>query len=255
MIVRSTNVQAALRSRQRGFLLNPFRFGGGGGSTDPYFSNVSLLLHMNGADGSTTFTDNSPNAFPITTYGNAQIDTAQSKFGGASGLFDGTGDAISAPNDADFDFGSGAFTVEFFLRLNSSASCGLITKRANTSSFSPFSLYYDASVQKVGALSSNNGTSWGINFFSSTTISTATWYHFALVRNSNTFTLYQNGVSVGSGTMSGALTTNTSVVSIGVASANNDFSINGWLDEMRITKGVARYTANFTPPSEQFPDS
>jgi hypothetical protein len=62
---------------------------------DPVFNNVSLLLHGNGTNGSTTITDNSPTPKTVTAVGNAQISTAQSKFGGASIAFDGTGDYLT----------------------------------------------------------------------------------------------------------------------------------------------------------------
>ena len=78
---------------------------------DPYWSSVSLLLHMNGSNGSTTFTDSSSNNYTVTAYGHAQISTAQSKFGGASGLFDGSVDYIRATPSTNLQFG-GDFTLE-----------------------------------------------------------------------------------------------------------------------------------------------
>ena len=77
---------------------------------------TKLLLHCDGADGSTTFID-SATGKTITASGNAQIDTAQYKFGGASGLFDGTNDFLYTPNHADFTFGTGDFTIDFWVRL------------------------------------------------------------------------------------------------------------------------------------------
>ena len=86
-----------------------------GPTNDPYWANVVLLLHMDGTDGSTTFTDSSSYARAMTAAGNAQIDTAEFKFGTASGLFDGTGDSVQTPNGADFQF-LGDFTVEAWVR-------------------------------------------------------------------------------------------------------------------------------------------
>ena len=85
-------------------------------SADPYFTNVVALLHMDGADGSTTFTDVKGHAF--TAAGSAQIDTAQSKFGGASGLFAGPNDDISTPSSSDFAYGIGDFTWELWVRMS-----------------------------------------------------------------------------------------------------------------------------------------
>ncbi|MCH7827478.1 MAG: hypothetical protein IIC75_05850 [Bacteroidetes bacterium] len=79
---------------------------------------TKLMLHMNGTDTSTVFTDDSASAHSVTANGNAQIDTAQSVFGGASGLFDGTGDYLSIPDNADFDVGGGDWCVDFRVRFN-----------------------------------------------------------------------------------------------------------------------------------------
>ena len=86
--------------------------GAGGGAQ------TVLLLHCDGTDGATTFTDSSDTSHTVTANGNAQIDTDQSKFGGASGLFDGTGDYLSIPDSADWDFGTGDWTIDFLIRFN-----------------------------------------------------------------------------------------------------------------------------------------
>jgi len=83
--------------------------------SDTYYSNVSLLLHCDGSNGSTTFTDNSPSPKTVTANGNASVSTAQSKFGGASAVFDGTGDYLSLDGSSGFAFGTGDFTIEFWL--------------------------------------------------------------------------------------------------------------------------------------------
>jgi hypothetical protein len=96
---------------------------------DPVFNNVSLLLHGNGTNGSTTITDNSPSPKTVTAVGNAQISTAQSKFGGASIAFDGSGDYLTVLNSSQFNFGVDDFTIEaWFYRTSTAqfeiASCG-----------------------------------------------------------------------------------------------------------------------------------
>ena len=82
-------------------------------NTESYDSYTKLMLHMEGSDGSTTFTDEIGKA--VTANGNAQIDTAQKKFGAASGLFDGTGDYLTLANSNDWSFGSGDFTIDFWV--------------------------------------------------------------------------------------------------------------------------------------------
>ena len=85
-------------------------------------STVSLLLHMDGANNSTTFTDRSYSPKTVTAFGNAKISTAQSKFGGASAAFDGSGDYIEFDRGTDLQFGAGDFTIEGWVNLNSFAS-------------------------------------------------------------------------------------------------------------------------------------
>src|SRR3990167_9675179 len=79
---------------------------------------TKLLLHCDGVDAATSFPDVSASAHTVTANGNAQVDTAQSKFGGASLIVDGTGDYLSVPDHADWDFGTGDFTVDFWFRRN-----------------------------------------------------------------------------------------------------------------------------------------
>ena len=94
--------------------INSYSFAATDPNTDPNFANVSLLLHGNDTNGSTTITDSSPSPKTVTAVGNAQISTAQSKFGGASIAFDGNGDWCQIANNVAFKFGSGNFTIEYW---------------------------------------------------------------------------------------------------------------------------------------------
>lgn len=237
----------------------PFQAGGFGKSIlsgDPYFDNVSLLLHCDGANASTTFTDSSRSPKTVTANGNAQISTTQSKFGGASGSFDGTGDYLNIGSTSDLEFGSGDGTIECFFRANAvpAVAAGLI-ERGNASGYSNFSLSYRAS-GKIEAYMSLAATATLPQIVaSSSSLSLNTWYHIAFVKNGLVYTLYFDGVSVGTKTAAShpptGLSTNTF---IGAFTATTFFN-NGYIDEMRVTKGVARYTSNFTPPTEPFPNS
>jgi hypothetical protein len=245
---------APARRRQRGFIINPFVFGaggGGGGGGDPYFANVVSLLHMDGSDGSTTFTDVKGRAW--TAAGNAQIDTAQSKFGGASGLFDGTGDYVTTPNSTDFQFGTGDFTFEVWARLNTTAA--LQNCICWTSASGPVQVIINDGAGKMGIYAQ---TSWVIQ--NAVTQSTATWYHLAWTRSGNNWRVFMDGVQQGSTVVdSRSLAAPNGVrnIAIGAEVTAPSYSqfYNGWLDDLRVTKGVARYTANFTPPTAAFPDS
>ena len=216
---------------------------------DPDYSSVSLLLHGNGTNGSTTITDNSPTPKTVTAVGNAQISTTQSKFGGASIAFDGTGDYLSVPNDGTLQMGSVNFTIEFWIYFNS---------------LSGYQTPFDKGVVSTGALllqtDLNNGRMivWvqGVpSITESSNGSTATWTHYALVRNSGTLKLYRNGTETGSAANS---TNFNSAETVGIGAyasfSPGSVSVNGYIDDFRITKGVARYTSNFSVPPAQFPD-
>lgn len=209
---------------------------------DRHFSNVSLLLHMDGANGSTTFTDNSASARTITAVGNAQISTTQSKFGGASAYFDGTGDYLSFTGGMPSGTGT-AFTIECWIRLDDLNSYRSITRTAGG---------LDIGVQPNGLVSCDQ-TSVGIIADSATGIITAgTWYHIAVTRDtSNAYKVYVNGTQVASGTNSFSVTAATT---IGYSAYSGSHYFKGYIDDFRATN-VLRYTANFTPPTQAHPNS
>lgn len=245
-----------MANRDETVILNPYAYGtgGGGGGSDPYWSSVVALLHFDGADASTTFTDET-GLRTWTAGGNAQIDTASSVFGGASGLFDGTGDYISTPAHADFDFGSGNFTIEMWVTPANLSGLKMLAGQIAAGTYAPIRMELNASNYNF-LISATVGGPWvgGTTTLSAPATGAGTADHVAFVRNGSTFTLYVNGVSKGTRTHSGALYSSTDQMRFG-ATNSDAYSHNGWIDEARITKGVARYTANFTPPTAAFPNS
>ena len=218
---------------------------------DPYFANVSLLLHMDGSNGSTTFTDSSNNAVSVTANGNAQISTAQSKFGGSSGSF--SAGHIITPAGSLFNFGTGDFCIEFWCYFNSVAAGQRLGggDLQSTNGNYNWAIYTTSSGQLDYYL--GTGSTWDIAAVMSIgAVSTGQWYHVALVRNGNTFNGYLDGVSGSSTTSSAALATNSTNGAFFGAQTTTPF--NGYLDDIRITKGVARYTSNFTLPAAPFPN-
>ncbi|GEM_PF-1181176 len=210
-------------------------------------SNTVLMLHTNGTNGSTTFTDSSDTPLTVTANGNAQITTGQSKFGGASGLFDGSGDYLTIPSNSVFDFGTGDFTIDFCFRWNTSPSGGLI--------------YFDNGGYSSGVRIGMDSTSVigvyvaGTAFSFSSSLSQNVWYHMALVRSGSNLKMFIDGTQVGSTqTNSSNVTGLTSGVTIG-ARIDGTSAFNGWIDELRVSKGVARWTSNFTPPSSEYAGS
>jgi len=192
----------------------------------------------------------------LETVGNAMVSTSVKKYGAGSLAFDGTGDWLSVPDSQNFNFGSGNFTIEFWIYLNSvSGTIGILGKRTNEANYAPFIMIVTSSALKV--YMSINGSLWAVNGLSTSTLSTSTWYNIAVTRSGSTVYMFLNGTSVGStGTLSGALMTNTSPLYIGAdsGSPSGSSTLNGYIDDLRVTKGVARYTANFTPPTSAFPD-
>jgi hypothetical protein len=225
-------------------------------SADPDFANVSLLLHCDGANGSTTFLDSSVPSKVVTAFGNTQISTAQSKFGGASGLFDGAGDYIQTPDADNLDF-PGDFTVEMWVRPSNTGPNvqGLIHKRVlNTSGTGTWQLSLTATnVFAFVNLQTITVTSGGA-------VPANTWSHVACSRSGATIRLFVDGVQTAS-VADTTNFTNTHPLYLGfdraaggTAPANFTDFFTGYIDDVRITKGVARYTANFTPPTAPFPD-
>jgi len=227
-------------------------------SDDPNYSNVSLLLNGNGTNGSTTFTDSSSNNHTITANGNAQISTAQSKFGGASMYFDGSGDYLTIADDTSFHVGSGDFTIEFWIYRSTAVDMNIINKRTSSAASVQW-LYFQINASGVLRLwATSDNSNWDIanSFnFGNTALSTGQWYHIALVRNVQEFATYVNGTkSSNTFTSSASITTGgTNTVQIGGDPAFNGGYVNGYIDDFRITKGVARYTSNFTSPTAQLP--
>ena len=213
---------------------------------DPVFNNVSLLLHGNGTNGSTTITDNSPSPKTVTAVGNAQISTAQSKFGGASIAFDGSGDYLTVLNSSQFDFGVDDFTIEAWCYRTSTATSFEIVSYGNPGADG---FFFGSNTSTISF-----GTANGIVLASSSTsLALNVWTHIAVTRSSNVTRVFANGIA-------GATTTNalndldsTTVFRVGINRAVNVFAT-GYIDDLRITKGVARYTSNFTPPTLPFPD-
>lgn len=187
-------------------------------------------------------------AIVLTANGNAQVDTAQSKYGGASALFDGTGDYIRG--DTHAVPATGEFTLEYWYRSASSSSTRTM-----------FAQYYGGF--------SNEWTVWQsgsdyVNMYyqgagghiltSTTAIADNTWHHIAITRNSsNRFDLWINGTSEDNYTTSGSLLEYDIMMGArldGGGPGTVEY-VNGHIDEVRVSS-IARYTSSFTPPTGEF---
>jgi hypothetical protein len=198
-------------------------------------SSPSLLLNFTNA-GITDATAKNV----LETVGNAQISTTQSKWGGGSISFDGTSNTgLKAPAGNLFTFGSGAFTVEFWVRFNSVAADQAVLNVTGTTNVLTF---YVLSTGSLNYYLSSNGSSYDIaSGVSVGSISTGQWYRVALVRSGNTFTPYLNTTAGTTSTSSSALATPSSgtFLHLGMSTAGTS-NFNGYIDDVRVTRGVAR---------------
>lgn len=221
---------------------------------DPYYANTTLLCHFDGGNGSTTFTDNSFQASTLTPVNSAAQSSAQAKFGPSSWPVPSAGVTapyVTMPN-TNMDFGTGDFTVEFWYYYDS------VTYPAES-----FGIFFDNGSRgfaaEFGATAANTlifVVAVGVKATGTHGMADGNWYHLAWVRNGSNNQIYVNGTSIASATDSTTTAPTGGTAYLGTLStAPGTFSCGGFIDEMRITKGVARYTGNFTPPIAPFPNS
>lgn len=219
-------------------------------TTDPYFANVVLLMHMDGTNGGTTFTDVKGHTTSVGS-GTPTTSTSQFKFGTAS-LNVPTGSKVNVTVSAnEFDFGTGAFTVEFWLYSGSASNGQHIIGNIDGGSTGSWGILYSGGSNVFSVL----GSGGGVSFALSSSLSLNTWYHIAICRSGTSNRLFINGTQndvtqTDSTNYANAATT----YAIG-RSTDNARPFVGNLDDIRVTKGVARYTSNFTAPTAAFPNS
>jgi len=193
---------------------------------------------------------------PVQPYGRVYISTFQKELGTASMLFDGSGSYLTLADSDDWNFGSGDFTIDFWKRYNVCPKNGeyvVGVTRFQVPATKSFGTYenYNGSIYRLLFLYSVNGTTF--TTISGTTIPMLvdTWHHIAYVRNGNTLTMYFDGVACGTGDLTGiTINDNDLELCVGGDTANN--YTNGYIDELRISKGIARWTSAFTPPVQPY---
>lgn len=186
----------------------------------------------------------------IETIGNASVSTAQSKFGGSSIYFDGVGDSLTFKSTIDTQFGSGSFTIEGFVYTSNVAATQVVIERRAALQARGIAIFFDTSKLNFCA-GDTSTTAWEIALVSGT-LSSNTWYSFSFTRSGTTWRAFVDGNQVGaSTTWSGTIADETSPWIMGLSFSGAQGLI-GYLDEVRITKGLARYTANYTPTTSNF---
>lgn len=249
----------------------PPAVGGGGGPTDEYWSDVGLLLHMDGSDNGTTFTDSSLTASAWTATGGARTDTGRAKFGTASYEMQGINSdspqsrGIIWANSATYtDLKmSGNFTYEFFYYTTNTGSL----KGLSSYGFFSFLIYINGTTVTAEMSSTTAGATSVQRTLNLGSISANTWNHVAMCRTGANVEAWINGTRTLN--IANLFTNDIRTFRTADGSASDYFSfgstnhtgtttqhMGGWLDEVRITQGVARYTgATITVPTAEFPNS
>jgi hypothetical protein len=213
--------------------------------SDTHYSNVSLLLPMNGENNGTVFTDYSPTNKVINRFGDTKTATAQSRFYGSSGLFDGSGDYLTLPASDEFDFGTGNFTMELWVRFNALSTARALIDKYLASNNATWQLYWRATGTSIAFWADESVL---LQDPDPNRIAIDNWYHVAVSRSGTTARLFVDGTEVASATLSNNLNNTAPLGIAGQVSGAMSF-LNGYIQDLRITKGVARYTADFTPPT------
>jgi len=215
-------------------------------------TNTVLMLHMDGANDGTTFTDSSDSPHTMTAAGNAHTDTAIKKFGTASYQGDGTGDELSTPDSTDWDFDTGNFTIDTWI-YPLSLAVGQNDIVAQDPSGDAGA--WDFILSESGKIAMKEGTSYPPNVHTSASVvvSTGSWQHIAAERDGSTFKMYVDGVerhSVSAFTMPDI----ADVFTVGASRHGGvgSYGFNGYIDELRISKGIARFGGAFTPPTTAY---
>jgi hypothetical protein len=206
----------------------------------------TLLCHF---DGTTGDKPDAESGQTITYISTAAVSSVQKKFGTASLLLDGDSDYITIPDSDDWNLGADNFTIEFWVRWNDITTGfqgyqGIIS---NYSSPTGWSIRKKDTHNIQCVLNGIGGG--GLN--STGTVEDDVWYHMALVRNGSSIKFYINGVMDTQVTTYDTITDGANTLRIG-DDGQGAYFLNGWVDEVRISKGIARWTSNFTPPVEAY---
>lgn len=231
---------------------------------DPYINSVSLHIKANGADNGTVFTDSSPNNRPVTRFDTttAVTKTGIKKFGSASLYLDGSySNGLTTPLNSLFEFGAGDFTVEGWMYVIYGYANNLAILAFNGATYGQYagwSVWIDnqsGGVYTGMEVRLGTGSSTRLEYRSTVSLPINTWHHIAVSRSGSNLRLFANGVQAGVTHNVGSLSVYVPTQgSLGIGGLGNQGSqsFQGYIDDFRITKGVARYTSNFAVPTEEF---
>jgi hypothetical protein len=256
LYVNGTSVASGTYSGAVGPASGDFRIGKGGyiggGSYYPWQGYLdSFRISKGVARWSAAFTPYR------SSYGTVATITADKKFGTACAEFKGSGEALSLADSADFDFGNGNFTIDCWINPSQKVTNGAIYWQAEAAANREIAFVYSGASDTIAFTAVTVGTTnaaYRWNF----THSINNWYHLALVRSGTSLVLYVNGVAATEYEAPTAISTNTlpnvgAAVYIGSRNYNDDLYFPGLIDELRVSKGVARWTADFDVPVLAYP--
>lgn len=215
-----------------------------GRAGDPFWSNVSLLLRMDGQHGSTTFTDLSPTPKAMTVNGNTTVSAALPLFSNTT-FFDGTGDYLSTPANTAFAFGTGDFCAECWLYVTNFGS-NYIQYLTTAGSFTNFSFQIRPTAQ-LSFWNASSETAFG----PTGAVVARRWNHIAMSRASGVMRAFLNGQQMGNAATINTNLGNTATIQFPATNTYNSQPC--YMAELRVTKGAARYTSSFAPPTAPFP--
>jgi hypothetical protein len=213
--------------------------------TTPSISTANTILLLSGTNGGIIDYTSRNN---LETVGDTKLSYDVKKYGNASMYFDGTGDRLIVPSNPNYDFGTADFTIEMWINFTDvNSTWEAIISRA----------YGVAGGWRLYKNQSNNQLRWyhdttSIVLTTGSTLANDTWAHIAVVRNSGTLTIYIDGTSRGSASDTNNYNPGVYALEIGDGVVTSSFPFQGYIDDLRITKGYARYTSNFTPPASAF---
>ena len=205
---------------------------------------TKLLLHFNGIDGQTTYISEDFSTRTISFNGDAQLDTANKELGSASLLLDGS-DSVTVPNSTDFNFGTGDYTIEMWAKFNTVGNNRTFIDNGNIAANKGIVLIYSANTLYVQL---NGGATFGSFGWTPDT----DWHHIAVARESGTTRAFIDGGQIGADWADATNIDNAAFnTTIGSQTAGILY-FDGWIDEVRISKGIARYTSNFNVYGDEF---
>lgn len=219
---------------------------------DPYFAQVSLLLH----NDTFAFADSSSYNHTVQLYPDSLsvlLDTSIKKFGAGSAHFPFGPSTMIIADAPEFDLSTGDWTIEGQVRFDSGyfGTQPNPIIRKNNGSHTPYNIGVDVSGHILASGTDIDGTP--VYTLDGGLIAFDTFVYFALTRHGSTFTLRVGGTTVATATSASALDSNSQALKIGGNHPASDDPFHGWIDELRITKGVCRYLTDFTPPTAAFP--